>query len=83
MEYMAVLEDFDFDFKYTVTEFKFKPLTGGYINIKKSKSNRFTQEQKDLIKSCQPHSMVYIGNIKARGDDGEIRDLDPISFKIL
>ena len=26
--------------------------------------------------------IVYIGNIKVRGDDGSVRDLDPISFKI-
>ncbi len=81
---MAVLEDFDFDFKYTVTQFNVQVTgAGGYVNIWESKSNRFTQEQKDQFSRLNPNSFVYIANIKAIGDDGEVRDLDPISFKIL
>lgn len=80
---MAVLEDFDFDFKYTVTEFELQTTDqGGYVTLKKSNSNRFTAEQKDLISRANPQSIVYIANIKAIGDDGIPRDLDPISFKI-
>lgn len=81
---MAILEDFDFDFKYTVTEFEVQiPTAGGYVSLFKSSSNRFTQEQKDQFSRLAPNSLVYIGNIKAKGDDGSTRDLDPISFKIL
>ena len=81
---MAVLEDFDFDFKYTVTQFNVQVSgTGGYVNIWESDSNRFTEEQKEQFRRLTPNSLVYIANIKARGDDGEIRDLDPISFKIM
>ncbi|NOR75558.1 MAG: hypothetical protein GQ525_10410, partial [Draconibacterium sp.] len=79
---MAVLVDFDFDFKYTVTQFDVQTTDGGYTNIKASKSNRFTQEQKDQMSRANPQSIVYIANIKAIGDDGKTRDLDPISFKI-
>jgi gliding motility-associated protein GldM len=78
----AVLEDFDFDFKYKVTEFELQTTEGGYTTIRKSTSNRFTPEQKNLIKNAAPQSIVYIGNIKAVGDDGSTRDLDPISFKV-
>lgn len=79
---LAVLEDFDFDFKYKVTEFELQTTEGGYTTIRKSTSNRFTPEQKNLIKNAAPQSIVYIGNIKAVGDDGSTRDLDPISFKV-
>ena len=80
---MAVLVDFDFDFKYTITQFNLEvPGPGGYTNIWESTSNRFTEDQKEQFRRLNPNSLVYIGNIKAVGDDGETRDLDPISFKI-
>ena len=55
---------------------------GGYVTIKKSNSNRFTADQKAQLARVKPQSIVYIGNIKAIGDDGTTRDLDPISFKV-
>jgi|LSQX01.3.fsa_nt_gb gliding motility-associated protein GldM len=81
---MAVLEDFDFDFKYTVTQFNVQVSgAGGYVSVWESNNNRFTNEQKEQFRRLTPNSLVYIANIKARGDDGEVRDLDPISFKIM
>lgn len=80
---MAILEDFDFDFKYKVTQFEIQTtVKGGYIDRKMSKSNRFTPEQKEQLKNVQLESIVYISNIKAIGDDGSTRDLDPISFQV-
>jgi gliding motility-associated protein GldM len=79
---MAVLEDFDFNFRYTVKEFELQTTEGGYTTIRKSTSNRFTTEQKNLIKNATLQSIVYIGNIKAVGDDGVTVNLDPISFVI-
>lgn len=80
---MAILEDFDFDFKYKVTQFEIQTtIQGGYVDRKLSKTNRFTNEQKEQLKRVQPGSIVYIGNIKAVGDDGSTRDLDPISFNV-
>lgn len=79
---LAILEDFDFDFKYKVTEFELQTTTGGYTDIKKSKSNRFTPEQKEMLKRVQLESFVYIGSIKAIGDDGSTRDLTPLTFKV-
>ncbi|MBK6284064.1 MAG: hypothetical protein IPF54_16690 [Draconibacterium sp.] len=68
---MAVLEDFDFDFKYKVTEFEIQTtIAGGYIDRKTSNSNRFTAEQKEQLKRVQPGTIVYISSIKAIGDDG-------------
>ncbi len=79
----AVLVDFDFEFKYTITEFTLETTAqGGYTNRYPAKSNRFTAEQKAALQRANINSIVYIGDIKARGDDGSIRDLDAISFKI-
>jgi gliding motility-associated protein GldM len=80
---LAVLEDFDFDFRYTITEFAVQTTgPGGYTNIYRSNSNRFTQEQIGEFNRLTPNALVYISNIKARGDNGEIRDITPISFNI-
>ncbi len=80
---MAVLEDFDFDFKYTVTHFNIEITgPGGFTNRWESNSNRFTTEQKAQFGRMNPESFVYIADIKAVGENGEVRDLDPISFKI-
>jgi hypothetical protein len=80
---MAILEDFDFDFKYKVTQFEIQTtVKGGYVDRKLSKSNRFTAEQKEQLKNVTIESIVYISNIKAVGDDGSTRDINPISFKV-
>jgi hypothetical protein len=79
---LAVLEDFDFEFKYTVTQFTVETSAGGFTNRYVSRSNRFTNEQKQALDRANLNSIVYIGDIKAIGDDGTTRDLDPISFKI-
>ncbi|HYQ57288.1 MAG TPA: gliding motility protein GldM [Draconibacterium sp.] len=79
---LAVLEDFDFEFGYTVTQFTMETTDGAYTNRYQSNSNRFTTEQKNALQRVNVNSIVYIGDIKAIGDDGSTRDLDPISFKI-
>lgn len=80
---LAVMEDFDFDYTYKVTQFNMQfSGAGGYVDIKASNSNRFTAEQKDRLNRLQPNSVIYIDNIKVVGDNGDTRDLDPISFKI-
>lgn len=80
---MAVLEDFDFDLRFAVTQFDVS-LTGagGYVNTWKSTGNRFTADQKAQFRNLAVGSIIYFDNIKARGDDGTDRTLDPISFKI-
>ncbi len=81
---LAVLEDFDFDYTYTVTEFTVESTgAGGYTNRFPSNSNRFTTEQLNEFKRLNPQSWVHITNIKAVGENGDSRDLDPLSFKIL
>lgn len=80
---LAVLKDFDFEFKYTVTEFTMETRdAGGYTSRMPARGNRFTQEMKDALKRANINSKIYIGDIKALGDDGTTRNLDPITFTI-
>ena len=80
---LAVLEDFDFNFRYTITQFRVEVSgPGGYVIPFQSNSNRFTEEQKNQFSRLNPNSLVYITNIKAVGDDGTTRDIDPIALKI-
>ncbi len=77
----ASLKDFDFDLKYTVTQFDVT-FAGTYVKTYSSTSNRFTKEQKDLFKQLSQGNIIYIDNIKARGDNGVQKDLASITFKI-
>jgi gliding motility-associated protein GldM len=80
---LAVLVDFDFDLKFRITQFDVSLSgSGGYWNTWKSASNRFSPEQKGQFKNLAIGSVVYFDNIRAKGDDGTDRTLDPISFKI-
>lgn len=80
---LAVLEDFDFDLKFRITQFDVSITgAGGYTSTWKSTSARFTDEQKKQFNSLTVGSIIYFDNIRAKGDDGTDRPLDPISFKI-
>ncbi len=79
----AALIDFDFDLKFTVTQFDITFTgAGGYTNTWSSNSNRFTTDQTRQFNALTTGSIIYIDNIMARGDDGTNRQLSPISFKI-
>jgi len=62
----AVLEGFDFDAKFTVSEF----------------SNRINDRQREIIKSANKGDKVYISTIMAVGPDGKQRELNGIIFSI-
>ncbi len=78
----AEMEDFDFDLKFTVTEFTVSAVVQGFVRDYTSKSNRFTQDQKNLIRNLNKGQTVYIQDIKAVGPDGSTRPLSTINFKL-
>ncbi|TKG93397.1 gliding motility protein GldM [Puteibacter caeruleilacunae] len=79
----AMLKDFDFDLNFTVTRFNVTIQgTGGFSRTWPAKSNRFTQEQKKQLLRLKQGQFIIIENIQAKGDDGTLRDLAPINFKI-
>jgi hypothetical protein len=80
---LAVLEDFDFDLKFWITQFDVSITgAGGYTSTWKSTNNRFTADQKKQFNNLPTGSIIYFDNIRAKGDDGSDRTLNPISFKI-
>ncbi len=80
---LAAIPDFDFDMKFTVLSFVVSTSKGGFVVDKPTKGNRFSQEQRDLIKGLNQGSRLYIESIVVHGDDGTTRNLPAISFKII
>lgn len=79
---VAEMENFDFDLKFTVTEFTVSAVVQGFVREYTSKSNRFTQDQKSLLRNLSKGQRVYIQDIKAVGPDGSTRPLSTINFKL-
>ncbi len=75
-------DDFDFDLEFRVTGFTVSIIKGGYLQDERSKNNKFTQAQKDLIGSVGRGSRVFIEGIRAVGPDKTTRKLNPITFTI-
>jgi len=78
----AEMENFDFDLKFTITEFTVSAVVQGFVKEYKSNSNKFSPEQKSIIKSMNRGQNVYIQDVKAVGPDGSTRPLSTINFKL-
>lgn len=78
----ADLENFEFDAKFTVTEFTVSALVRGFNQEEISKSFKITSAQRDIISNLKKGEKVFFDNIKAVGPDGKQRELPTISFKI-
>jgi gliding motility-associated protein GldM len=78
----AVLENFDFDLKYDITEFTITISDKGFDYEKISKSNIITGEQKDLINRLTRNKNLTIVGIKAIGPDKRPRELPAVVLKI-
>lgn len=79
----AVMENFDFDMKFTVESFNVYAVVDGYVQEeRKSDKGRFSAAQQKLIGKLKRNQAVTIEDIIVRGTDGTTRKLPPISFKI-
>jgi len=76
----ADLENFDFDLKFTVTEFTVSTTIQGFLQEATSKSYKFSKEQKNIIQNLNRGQRIYIQDIKAVGPDGQTRDLSSIAL---
>ncbi len=76
----AEMKDFDFELEYKVTRFTVSAIKNGYSVDETSKSNVFTEAQKELIKGMSRGQKVSIENIRAKGPDGSTRNLGTITF---
>ncbi len=78
----AVLENFEFDLVYTVTEFTVSVNDKGFDKEASSKSNKLTTEQIALIQSLTRGKKLIFTGIKATGPDKKTRDLPAVILKI-
>jgi len=78
----VMLENFDFDMSFKVTSFTISSVKAGFLMEYKSKSENFTAQQIELIKSLSPASKIYIEDIECIGPDGATRKLGSMMFMI-
>lgn len=74
----VVLEDFDYDVKFHVTQFTVAAYIKDTVTEAVSTSDQFTAEQKDIIKKA--NKFVIIKDIKAQSPDGTEFDLQSTAF---
>lgn len=79
---IAKLDDFDFDMKFTITQFKMVTVINGTPVDKLVRGPRVSKDLKAIFKKARPGQMILIESIKAKGEDGTIRSLPPISLKV-
>jgi gliding motility-associated protein GldM len=87
----AVLEKFEFEAKFVITEFKFSmiPKKGGeYIGpytVSKPAGGALFTDSKEIEKvksNCKPGDRIFIEQIKGKGPDGGTRSLNPIILSL-
>jgi gliding motility-associated protein GldM len=79
---MAKIPDFDFEMNFKVQSFVVSTIKASFVNDEPTKGNKFSQRQIDIMRGLNPGNRIYIESIVAKGDDGVIRNLPSISFKI-
>jgi len=82
VEIIADLENFDFDARFAISKFSVVANIKGFKHLVVSNSNKFTDDQKNLIKELSIGDNVYFQDIKAVGPDGRVRELSPLVFTI-
>lgn len=79
---IAKMDNFDFDLRFNITNFRISTIRDGYLQFVDSESGVITTEQKDLIRGVGVGGVVLFNNIQAKGPDGSTRDLGSLSFTI-
>jgi len=79
----AVLENFAFDLKFSVTKFSMYMARKGKDPVTiESTNNLITQPMKEMLQSAGAGTKVVFENIKAVGPDGKTRSLGAIAFTL-
>ncbi len=79
---IAKMDNFDFDLRFNVTNFRISTVRDGYLQFVDSEGSAITNEQKELINGVGVGGVVLFNNIQAKGPDGSTRDLGSLSFTI-
>lgn len=79
----AILENFDFDAKFTVNSFDFTYVPkNGDLREGKCQGDRFSQDWTSAVNACKPNDVFLIENVKVTGPDGSQRKITGLSVQI-
>lgn len=76
------LENFDFDLKFNITSFDVSAVVKGSLVTYSAKSDKITDEMKNLFKNVATGGKVFIENVRAKGPDGSERKIPGLNLKV-
>ncbi|MCP4911100.1 MAG: gliding motility protein GldM [Bacteroidetes bacterium] len=76
------MKDFEFDLYFIVTSYTFATVMNGDWLQKNVKGNIFSDEVKSIIRNGKRKQKFFFEKIQAKGPDGTIRSLNPISLEL-
>jgi gliding motility-associated protein GldM len=79
---VARMKDFDFELKYTVTEFTVVAVIGGESKQVNIKGNRMTSDASEMLKRVKTGQRIYIENVKAVGPDNTTRSIGTLALRV-
>ncbi|HLP19145.1 MAG TPA: gliding motility protein GldM [Chitinophagales bacterium] len=80
---VALLKDFDFDAKFTVTSFQMVYSSKGEIFKAETQGPLFNANMKGFLDRAKPKDIIFIDEIKVVGPDKQPRKLGQIAFTII
>ena len=80
---IAKMENFEFDLKFEVVEYRVTMIVNGVPLEKVTKGAAVSGDMKEMFQKAKPGQKIYIEGIKARGPDGTVRNLGGLSFKVV
>lgn len=80
---LVKMENFDFEVNVTVTSYLFSTVIAGTLVEEKVTGNTFNSKVKDLIDKVKRNQKVYFEKITVKMPDGTVRELPPVSLKII
>jgi|GEM_PF-2460079 len=80
---VAKMEDFDFDPKFEIIEFRVTMIVGGTPIENLILGPEVSSDLKQMLAKAKPGQKIYIEGIKALGPDGSVRSLGALSFKVM
>lgn len=80
---IAKMENFEFDLKFDVVEYRVSTTIAGNYLEKICKGPALSSEAKEVLTKVKSGQKVYIEGIKVRGPDGTVRTLGALSFKVI
>jgi gliding motility-associated protein GldM len=76
------MKDFEFDLYFEIQKFTFGTVINGDWVQKRVSGNRFNAEINKIIRNARPKQKIFIENIQAKGPDGSVRSLNPVSLTV-